>query len=566
MKLWSTFSTYQKKNFFYFQVFSVFANLLVLVLPIYSLQVFDRVLSSRSTDTLLFLALIAIFLLLVQVCMDYTRQQILNNLSSIYDSSFGELLIQKSLGLSSKNAAAAHKAVQDHQLTKQYLASPFHRSLSDLPWTFIFIIVLFLLHPLLGMYALLSTVVLGAASGLLLLFTHKNMKEARSLSVQHSSSVQKLFSKGKLLKSYQASGKVVDRWRQKQSKTLEQDERSKRMTNHGQTVLKFIRMCVQVGVFAVGAWLVIQEQIMAGSLLAASILLARILAPIDQGASQYFGWLESKEAYKRISTILASHQDDNKMDIAMEEIELSVDKVTYRGIGERLLVHNIGFNLKPGHCLAVKGASGSGKSTLLKLLANYYSPTQGQVRVNGINVDKLDPNRLAQSIGYLPQVIDVFDASVSDNISGFGDHLDLDVPEKVVKASKAALCHSFVAKLPQSYGTTLGLEGVELSRSEMQRLALARCFYYQPKLLILDEPTSFLDNAMVQQLVKNLDEWKKAGVGIIFVSNSPQMMKLADYVVELKDGVIHDAYENKPKQNKNSVNIASHSNYQAIKY
>ncbi|WP_104402837.1 type I secretion system permease/ATPase [Vibrio penaeicida] len=566
MKRWSTFTSYRKKNFFYFQIFSVFANLLVLVLPIYSLQVFDRVLSSRSTDTLLFLALIAVFLLIVQVAMDYTRQQVLNNLSSIYDQSFGELLIQKSLNLSSMNAAAAHKAVKDHQLAKQYLSSPFHRSLSDLPWSLIFIVVLFLLHPVLGAYALAATLVLSVASGLLLLLTHKNMNEAKNMAIQQSSSVQKLFSKGKLLKAYQASGKVLERWNQKHSRTLEQEQRSKRFTNHGQSVIKMIRMTVQIGVFAVGAWLVINEQIMAGSLLAASILLGRILAPIDQGASQYFNWLESKEAFERISAVFSSHLEDSKMDITLDEIELSVDQVTYRGLGDRLLVHNIGFNLKPGHCLAIKGASGAGKSTLLKLLANYYVPTKGQVRVNGINIDKLDTMRLAESIGYLPQVIDVFDATVSDNISGFGDHLDMHVPENVVKASKAAQCHSFVAKLPQSYGTMLGLEGVELSRSEMQRLALARCFYYQPKLLILDEPTAFLDNPTIQYLVKHLETLKSNGVGIIFVSSSPLMMKLADYVVELKDGVISEAYENKTKLDKKSVNIASHSNYQAMKY
>ncbi|MBD1556203.1 ATP-binding cassette domain-containing protein [Vibrio sp. S9_S30] len=566
MKRWSIFTSYRKKNYFYFQVFSVFANLLVLVLPIYSLQVFDRVLSSRSTDTLLFLALIAVFLLVVQVAMDYTRQQVLNNVSSIYDQSFGELLIQKSLNLSSKNAAAAHKAVKDHQLAKQYLSSPFHRSLSDLPWSLIFIIVLFLLHPMLGAYALAVTLVLATASGLLLLLTHKSMNEAKNMAIQQSSSVQKLFCKGKLLKSYQASGKVLERWKQKHSRTLEQELRSKCFTNYGQTIIKMIRMTVQVGVFAVGAWLVINEQIMAGSLLAASILLGRILAPIDQGANQYFNWLESKQAFERIGAVFSSHQDDSKMDIALDTIELSVDQVTYRGGGDRLLVHNIGFNLKPGHCLAIKGASGAGKSTLLKLLANYYVPTKGQVRVNGINIDKLDTTRLAESIGYLPQVIDVFDATVSDNISRFGDHLDMQVSENVVKASKAAQCHSFVAKLPQSYGTMLGSEGVELSRSEMQRLALARCFYYQPKLLILDEPTAFLDNAAVLQLMKHLEVLKSSGVGIIFVSSSPLMMTLADYVVELKDGVISEAYENKAKQEKKSINIASHSNYQAIKY
>jgi ATP-binding cassette subfamily C protein/ATP-binding cassette subfamily C exporter for protease/lipase len=326
---------------------------------------------------------------------------------------------------------------------------------------------------------------------------------------------------------------------------IEQEVGAKVLVNRGQSWIKLLRMFVQIGVFALGAWLVIEGQIMSGSMIASSILLARVLSPIDQGANHFFSWRESRQAYQRIDKLLDQASADDKMDISLDSLEIMADKLEYQGVGERILLKNISFNLKPGSCLLINGESGSGKSLLLKLLANSLEPTDGSVKINGIAANRINAQRLAESISYLPQIGEVFNASVADNISGF--ERGEEVSQKIVNASRLACCHQFIAKLPNGYSTLLGQDGIELSASEKQRVSIASCLYNQPKLLILDEPTSFLQADALRSLIQQLAQLKLSGSTIVMVSSSPELQPLADYIIELKEGVVIKGYENKAK-------------------
>jgi ATP-binding cassette, subfamily C, bacterial exporter for protease/lipase len=569
METWSEFKLYRKKNFFYFQVFSLFSNLLLLVMPIFSLQIYNRVLTSQSTDTLLYLVIITAILVAVQIGMDYIRQQILNNMASVYDSLFDQHIVNRSIAVSSKNTSLSQMLFKDHQLAKQYIASPFHRTLTDLPWTGIFIIVLFLLHPALGAFALLSTIILAVISGVQLLMSHQNGLQAKNLSVKQSISLQQLFGKGRLFKAHFIAERIVERWKHRNNLVIEQEVSAKVLVNRGQSWIKLLRMLVQIGVFALGAWLVIEGQIMSGSMIASSILLARILSPIDQGANHFFSWRESRQAYDRIDKLFDQVSSDDKMDIDLDSLEVMVDKLSYQGIGDRLLLKNISFNLKAGSCLLVNGESGSGKSLLLKLLASSIEPTDGAVKINGISTSKISPKRLAESMVFLPQIGEVFNASVADNISGF--ERGEEVSQKIVNASRLAFCHQFIAKLPNGYSTLLGQDGIELSASEKQRISIASCLYNRPKLLILDDPTSFLQAEATRSLIDQLAELKQSGSTIVMVTSSPDLQSLADYVVELKDGVVIKGYQNKPQAvaavpNKKNDNVVTPFSPQAMKF
>ncbi|CAH0526160.1 ATP-binding cassette domain-containing protein [Vibrio hippocampi] len=565
MKAWNDFKSFSNKNYRYFLLFSIFANLLLLVLPLYSLQIFNRVLTSRSEETLLYLAVLAGALLLVQVIMDYARQQLLNNASSVYESEFSTQVGEQALQQAKAQKQLGAETLYNHQQAKFYLQSPFHRHLADLPWSVAFILVLFVLHPALGGYALVCALTIATLSGLMLIRSHEQQKKHQALTQTQGIGIRKMLLKGRVISALNIAPQLLQNWqRHNQHLTMSESE-TKQQNEQGMSLLKLIRTWVQVGVYAIGAWLVIEEQILAGSLLAASILLGRILAPIEQGAQHYTKWRDAKQGYHAIAAMLARPQQVEQIDLPLQQIELSLDNVSFfSSVTEKELLSGVTFRLKPGQCLEIKGAAGAGKSILLELVANYLSPTRGQVCINGIDVDKIQSQNLAENIGYLPQDIELFDASIADNISGFDRSQQRS--ERLILAGKLSGSHEFVARLPQNYMTLLKSDDVTLSRSELQRIGIARCFYHAPKLLILDQPTTALDKVASERLLSLIQQAKTEGSTIIFTSDYKPLQAIADYVVELKHGTVAKAYPNKAQEQVSNVKSINKPNYQTVKY
>jgi len=546
MNDWSKFELYKKKCFYFYQVFSVFANILLLVLPIYSLQIYNRVLSSRSLDTLIYLVIITLFLVAVQVVMDFVRQQVINNVVSVYDAFFSDIAVKKSITNGECDSIEKGHFFKDYQLSKQYLSSPFYKCLTDLPWSFAFILVLFFLHPILGSYALFSFVLLSCVGMTLLYVSNKTTFETKRAAMVQASSLQMILGKSQRLKAHSISDRIIERWKHRNEFLIEHESIAKRMTNKGQSWLKLFRLMVQIGVFAVSAWLVIDGEIMSGSMIASSILISRILAPIDQGANHYFSWYEAKKAYAHVTEIFREENKVDRMDVSMESIDLLVQNISYKASSNRYLVKQISFNLKPGSCLLVEGESGSGKSTLLKLLSQSLVPTEGSIKLNGICSDKINYNLMAEHISYLPQQVELFMGSIADNICGFerGD----DVSQKIIRASKLARCHEFIAKLPKSYSSILSDHDVILSSSEKQRIAIAKCLYNNPKLIILDEPTVFMSELHETFFLTELERLKLSGASIIIITSSGKLKSITDYTIVLDNGAITQAIDNKKEK------------------
>jgi len=545
MQQWLSFMTYRRKTLIYFEVFSVFANLLVLVLPIYSLQIFNRVLTSHSLDTLFYLTLIACCLLVLQNFMDYARQRLLNNIKNIYDASFDTQM----LSMVSDNLPDGEQVLKSHQQTSQYFCSPFLRARSDLPWAFIFVVVMFFLHPLLGAYALTCCSLLVLLILISSLRTQKLSHRSKTAKGKQASLAAKFVAQGKQICAQGITEKLVRKWEKQNQHVMSEQDRASRQVIAVQSLTKLLRTLVQVGVYALGAILVIQGDILAGTLLASSILMNRVLSPFELASQHFQGYKQQKDAFAYLHQLICNHQTSTKLSIDLSEIAVSFNKVSLES-RSRMLLADVSFKLDSGKCLEVRGPSGSGKSMLLALLAREVVPTKGAVSFNSVDIASIAPTKLSDTVGYISQTPSLIRATVAENICGFRELSA--VSDDILLACRKANAASLISKLPDNYMTLIENEGDGLSRSEIQKLAIARCLYGMPTLLILDCPSVFLDPISKTHLVNALSEAKQRGTTIVFVSDDPAIQSLADYVIELNDGLLTKGYQSQKRTLKSS--------------
>ncbi|TEW56153.1 ATP-binding cassette domain-containing protein [Psychromonas sp. RZ22] len=539
MSEWNLFLSARKTQLFYVAFFSIFINLCMLVIPIYSLQVFDRVLSSRSVETLFLLALIAFALLLFQAILEFIRTRLLHTSSAQFDELCSKDVVRAALKSAGSSPQHARQILQDLAQTRTSYSSPVFSLFCDLPWTPIFILVIFSLHSTLGWFALTATIILVILTIINLKLTKKNQDKFVKNNFENDSSLQKLIEHGRSITLFDTSVPLSDYWHQKHIETLVVQYKSNFQLHLLQSIIKYARMSLQIGVIGLGAWLVINNETVPGVMLASSILLGRVLAPIDQGINMWRPWRQSQEAVKRIKGILSHTDVENRIEMPIDDVHLSVSKLSLRDKFQRNILSNIQFELKPNNVLAIIGSSGSGKSTLLNLLAGHCELQQGNIRINGININELLPSQRNSLIGYLPQKIDLFEATIFDNISRFDTSEN--VEEQVFSASKLAGIHEFISQLPNAYKTIVGPSGVQLSGGEMQMIALARALYHSPKLLLLDEPDSNLDMNAENRLLKLVEHLKNNGVSIIIISHRPRILKAVNWLVVMHKGSITDA-------------------------
>ncbi len=536
---WKKYLALRRKQLIYIIFFSVFINLCMLVIPLYSLQVFDRVLSSRSVETLMLLALLAFSLLLFQASLEFIRTRLLHTISAQFDQQCSQKVVIYALQCAGNDPQLSRQTLQDLIQTRLALSSPVFSLFCDLPWTVLFILVIFSLHPTLGWFALIATIILVLLTIINLILTKKSQDKIVQHNFSNESSLQKLVEHGQSISLFNTAKPISEQWQQKNIALLSIQHRSSLQLHLLQAIIKYARMSLQIGVIGLGAWLVIHNETVPGVMLASSILLGRVLAPIDQGINMWRPWRQSREAFSRVKAILASQKEDNRIEMPIETVRLSVSKLSLRDNYQRLLLNNIAFELKPNNALAIIGPSGSGKSTLLNLLAGYNKIQQGNVRINGINIQELLPQQRNQLIGYLPQKTELFETSVLENISRFDSAEGVEA--NVFKAAKLAGVHDFISQLPNAYNTIISPSGVQLSGGEMQMIALARALYYQPKLLLLDEPDSNLDQSSQKILLTLIKKLKEKGVSIIISSHRAHILEVVDWIIVMNKGAITDA-------------------------
>ncbi|MEF1291751.1 ATP-binding cassette domain-containing protein, partial [Vibrio sp. M260118] len=393
----------RKKHLVYIGIFSVFVNLLMLVLPIYSLQIFDRVLSSRSPETLLLLAVLALGLLLIQALLDFIRTRLLNIGASQFEHYCVPHLVKHAFSIAGRTPDLARRTLQDSQEVKGGLASPMVALLFDLPWTPIFILVIFSLHPYLGWFAFAAATVLSLLTWLNLYLTRKSIDELAHQAFDNGAYLQRQIALGNTISLFNVADKLAQHWQSNNVNIIHLQNEYNFKLQFLQASIKYARMSLQVGVLALGGWLVITDQAVAGVLLAASILLGRVLAPLDQSINLWRPWRQSRAAWSRAEAVLSLPESEQRIEMPIEDISVQVEGFSVKDQFERLILKNVQFELKAGHALAIVGSSGSGKSTLLNAIAGVEYNHQGYIRLNGIALTEMLPRQRQQLIGYLPQ-------------------------------------------------------------------------------------------------------------------------------------------------------------------
>ena len=515
--------------------FSFVLNLLYLVPSIYMLQVYDRVLSSRNVTTLLMLTLIVVVAYLLYGFLDRVRTQMLIRVGVQIDQVLAQRVFAAAFERNLRRAGAGPgQALQDLTAVRQFLAGAGALAFFDTPWLPVYLLVIFLMHPLLGAFALAVVLILFALTWMNEWRTHKPISEANREAAATSQFVNNNLRNAEAIKALGMLGTMRARWAEKQAKVLAlqtfASEEGAKLGSLG----KAARLLFQSLILGLGAWLAVQDQITPGGMIAANILLGRALAPAELLIGAWKQWISASDAWRRLDELLG------KAPVAPAGLQLPAPKgaIALEDVhaippgGKAVVLQGLSLRIDAGDVVAVVGPSGSGKSTLARLLVGVWPAARGTVRLDGADVFAWDKEHLGPFVGYLPQDIGLFEGTVAENIGRFGSLNS----EAVVRAAQMAGMHDMVLRLPQGYDTQVGADGGGLSGGQRQRIALARALYNSPKLLVLDEPNSNLDQAGEAALLGAVRAMKAQGCTVVIIAHSPNVLQVVDKMLVLKDG------------------------------
>ena len=521
--------------------FSAVINLLMLVPALYMLQVYDRVLASGNEFTLLMLTLIAIGLLALMGAMEYVRSLTVIQIGSRFDVLLGARVHQAAFerGLAGGQASAG-QAINDLNALRQFLTGNAVFAFFDAPWFPLYLLVMYLFHPWLGVLATVGAALLIALAWLNEWLSRRPLAEAGTLSVRANASVEGQLRNVDAIESMGMLGRLLRRWRVMHRGYVWRQALASERTALISAISKSLRIALQSLVLGLGAWLAIEGRISPGMMIAGSILMGRVLSPIDMVITAWRQWSGTRLAYQRLKTLLDEHPlRAQGLPLPPPSGVLRFEGVTAVPPGAQLpSVVNLSFELPAGEVLGVIGPSGSGKSTLARLMVGVWRARIGKVRLDGGDIQQWERERLGEYIGYLPQDVELFAGTVAENISRFaepGDEPDADAA-RVVAAARLAGAHELVLSLPQGYDTPLGVGGLGLSGGQRQRIALARALYGPPRLLVLDEPNASLDEAGETALLEALARLREQGVSVVVITHRPKVLAATTRLLVLKAG------------------------------
>lgn len=520
-------------------VFSIFVNLLMLAGPLYMLQVYDRVLSSRSVETLVGLSVLITGLYGLMAMLDYSRGRIMARVGARFQTALDARVFDASLQTSngSRDQVKSTTAMRDLDGVQTLFVSPVLLAFMDLPWTPLFIAAIFLFHPMLGWLAVTG----GTVLVVLALFNHvitteKVRKAQIATQASHAfSDAARAGSEVVLTQGLQNS--MRSRWIRYRNDALAKSIGANDWTGSFASLTKSFRLFLQSAMLGLGAYFVLQGELTAGAMIAGSILLGRALAPIEQALGQWPVMQRARSGWVALGRYLATVPPNQKRtDLPPPTALLNVTGMTLVPPGSKVpTLRAINFTLQPGQALGVIGPSGSGKSTLARALLGYWPLAAGEVRLGGATLEQYDPDRLGHYIGYLPQSVVLFDGTLTENIARMALNPDA---KAVMKASKSANVHDIITNLPEGYDTVLSGANNQLSGGQRQRVALARALYGDPVLLVLDEPNSALDADGSSALNKVVRDFKASDKAVIIMTHRPQAIAECDLLMVIEKGIV----------------------------
>ncbi|OYU62509.1 MAG: type I secretion system permease/ATPase [Bradyrhizobium sp. PARBB1] len=517
-------------------VFSVFLNLLMLTGPLYMLQVYDRVLGSRSEATLVALTGLVAFLFLAMGVLDHARGRVLARIGARVQAGlerrvFSAALRRQMLVPDDPLALAAQR---DLEAMQRYWSSPLSAAIIDMPWTPLFLGAIFVFHPVLGMLAIAGGVVIVVVAILNQTRTKTPLARSTNAGLQADRIADLLKSEAETIRALGMTGAAFDRWQRARTVALAEGIHASDAGGAYATLSKTFRQFLQSAMLGLGAWLVLKGQLSPGAMIAGSILMGRALQPVEQAVAQWPVLSRAREGRARLAELLSRVPEEApRTALPRPRAILDIQSLTVLSPQDQLpLLRGVGFVLQPGQALGVIGPSGAGKSTLARALIGLWRPAAGSIRLDGATLDQYDPDVLGSYIGYLAQSVRLFDGTIADNIARLGPP----DAEQVVKAAKAAAAHEMILRLPDGYDTRITAIGGRLSGGQMQRIGLARAFYGDPVLLILDEPNSNLDNEGSLALNAAIRALKARGGAALIMAHRPAAIQECDTLLVLEDG------------------------------
>lgn len=545
--------------FWFVALFSFFANMLMLTGPMYMLQVYDRVLGSRSEQTLVALSLLVVFLYGIMGILDYTRGRVMARAGARFQAELDHRVFNAMVRRSAvAQDPVAQTGLSDLESVQRFISSPVTMALFDLPWTPIFLAGIAIFHPWLGIMAL-------AGGGVLILITLFNQFFSRKPALHAAIAANKatlmgdeIRNEAETIQSMGMQGAAFSRWNKAREISLVDGLTASDVIGSFSTMTKTLRLFLQSAMLGLGAYLVLLGEVTPGAMIAASILLGRALAPVEMIVNQWQVAQRALKGWSNLSELLEKvPPEQQRMPLPKPKAKLEVQALTVVPPGDtRAQLKSVNFAVQPGQAVGVIGPSGSGKSTLARALTGLWRPAGGTVRLDGASLDQYEPDVLGQHIGYLPQRVQLFEGTIAENIARLSDQPD---PQKVVAAAKMAAVHDMIVQLPNGYDTRISSGGGRLSGGQMQRVALARALYDDPVIVILDEPNSNLDNEGSQALNQAIKSLKEAGKSVLIMAHRPAAITECDLLLVLDHG---QAVAFGPKEQVLKERVANHQTIQ----
>ena len=524
-----------KRIFVVSVLFSLAVNLMILVSPLYMMQIYNRVLPSRSESTLIMLTALVLFALAALATLEAVRALVFVRIGGAVERDLNEIVIDSSFSNMLHHYGTSYDhALRDFDTIRQFVWSAMPANLLDMLWVPLFVLCVFLLHPLLGLIAL------GGAAGLAIfgvlhnLATRSQLQEAGRLSRGLSSVIERSLRHGQTLQAMGMLEHFKRRWIRERGRLIRLQATAADRSGIFAGVTKSMRILLQTMLLAFGAMLAINDEVSAGVIVAASMLMSRALAPVEATIGGWRQCLAAHGAFARLNRLLASAPaPPRRMRLPAPRGALQLEDVVVwpPGCSEPTL-RKVSFALAPGEVLGVVGSSGSGKSTLARVAIGAWRPYSGKVRLDGAEIESYGRDELGPYLGYLPQEVELFEGTVAENIARFGD-LDAVC---VVEAARRSGVHEMILSLPDGYETQLGPHGCVLSGGQRQRIGLARAHYRSPVLVVLDEPNANLDSAGEDALIGAVQTLKSLGSTVILVSHRTKVLRDVDHLLLLKGG------------------------------
>jgi len=515
-------------------LFSLAINLLMLVSPVYMLQVYDRVLTTGRIETLVMLTVMATVALAVMCALDSLRTSVTIRVGAWLNEQLGPAYLACAVRGRLKGEAIGAEHLRDITQIQNFIATQGLTAFFDAPWVPIFVGLIWILHPLLGGVAIGGAVVLFLLSIANEVATRKASETANKRQIEATLLADATIRNAEIVQAMHMLPAMTSRWASINATVTDGLRRSGDIGGLVLAMTKFVRFFVQVAILGVGASLVVDSELTSGSMIAASILLGRALAPVELAISIWRNFMGARFSYARLKKAIHENPPPPPRTLLPSPRgRLAVQNVTYLTPNTgQIIISQVSYAVEPGEALAIIGPSGAGKSTLCRLMVGLVLPKVGEIRLDGSPIHHWDGDQLGRHIGFLPQDVELFAGTVGDNIARMQEVDDA----AILKAAQLARAHDMIQRLPQGYDTRIGERGVRLSGGQRQRIGLARAVFGNPRFIVLDEPNANLDQAGEAALTDAIENLKQAGVALIIVGHRPSTLSVADKVLFLKEG------------------------------